>query len=166
MRAAIVHHNIIPEAIVFPKLARRFPVCLVDWSSARTLDSSSPIPLIAGERMEPYAAPERARGAIDIRSDIYSLGVIARDLIRRAPSDAHPPIFTALVHRMISSDPEQRPTAKSVRDHAAYLATQIPHEEVVYVADEDTEQMPLVVTPSVPGAITSELAPEVSGEID
>jgi serine/threonine protein kinase len=151
----LVHNHVSTESIIVPSTPRRFPVCLVDWSGARAHDSATPLPLLPGLQARPFASPELRHGdAVDGLSDIYSLGIVARELLRRGSVDA-PPVLAALVHRMLAADPTRRPSAFEVRDHAAWLAEQI---EVEVDLDE--------VVDSLSGrAITSEASPNVSGEI-
>ncbi len=142
----ITHHAVVPEAIVCAA-GRRFPLCLVDWSHARAADSLAPPPALAKTI---YAAPERRAGRLaDMRADIYSLGIIVRELLIKADC-ARPPVLDAMLARMVDDDPNRRPAAMVVLDHAAWLAG--------HVADEPTE---IVLS----GPITSELTPEISGEL-
>jgi serine/threonine protein kinase len=153
----LVHNHVTTESIILPSTPRRFPLCLVDWSGARAYDSTTPLPLLPGLTARPFASPELRHGdATDGRSDIYSLGIIARELLRRGAVDA-PPVFAALVHRMLAADPTRRPSAYEVRDHAAWLAEQID-------VDIDVDVDEVVDSPSG-RLITSESTPNVSGEI-
>ncbi|MGE5185413.1 MAG: protein kinase domain-containing protein, partial [Acidobacteriota bacterium] len=78
----LVHRAVSPRAIVFPPGARRFPLCLVDWSSARTRDSTTPLPFAPPLAVAPYLAPEQLRGGdTDDRGDVFALGMVARELI-------------------------------------------------------------------------------------
>jgi serine/threonine-protein kinase len=52
-------------------------------------------------------APEVLCGAGDARSDLYSLGVVFRDIARRRTD--LPPYFTDLLDRLTQDDPAQRP---------------------------------------------------------
>ncbi len=160
----LVHRNVIPQAIVFPTQRRRFPVCVVDWSGARTRDSRTPLPMVAQARSRPYLAPEHARGIVDERADIYSLGVIARELLRRADPDRRPPIFAALVKTMTSPDPAERPTASSVREHAAWLVDEIDRE-AAGIDPAIPEPIPHERT-EVSRVVMSDVTPEITGEIE
>jgi serine/threonine protein kinase len=145
----LVHRNITPLSIVFP-MSRRFPVCLVDWSGARTRDSRTPVPLLG----HAYSAPERV---IDERADIYSLGVITHQLLRRFEKYSRPPILEALVKTMTATDLTARPSATSVREHGAWLAYEIAQSVPELVDDLTTDVVSRIVT--------SESAPTISGEI-
>jgi serine/threonine protein kinase len=82
----LVHCNVTPASIVMPDVHRRFPIALVDWSGARAHDSISPAPLVPSLRGRPYAAPElRVGEVVTGRADIYSLGMVARELLPARP---------------------------------------------------------------------------------
>jgi serine/threonine protein kinase len=144
----IIHHAVIPEAIVLAA-RRRFPVCLVDWSHARANDSLAPPPALAKTQ---YAAPERRAGrGAHASADVYSLGVIVHERLAWVPADERPPLLEAMLADMLAEDPRRRPTAAHARDHAAWLAAQI--------AGDDVDEIVLS------GPITSEITPEISGEL-
>ena len=146
----LVHRNITPLSIVFPN-SRRFPVCLVDWSGARTRDSRTPMPMLG----HAYSAPERQ---VDERADIYSLGVITQQLLRRFDKYSRPPILEALVKTMTATDLTARPSAANVREHGMWLAHEIA-QSIPELIDEHASD-------AVSRIITSESAPTTSGEID
>ncbi len=136
----VVHGNVRAESIVVADGKRRFPLCLVDWTCASALD------------------PDGIAGA----ADVFALGVIARQLLHRACPGTAPPVFAALVQRMLADGPAQRPTAFEVRDHAAWLADQIePEVAVPQAVDDDHGETRAPFT----RPITSEIAPNISGEI-
>lgn len=157
-RRGLVHCNISPSSIVIPAQLRRFPLCLVDWIAARTHDSTAPLPLVVGGR---YVAPEQASGtAVDARSDVYSLGRIARDLLDCIVGDNVPPMFVALLDSMLAADRDARPSAVDVRNTAAWLANE--HAPADGVPDPSPEITSDAVST---GPITSEIAAAVAGEI-
>lgn len=141
----LVHHHVTPDAIVIPRIARRFPLCLVDWSGARAHDATRPLPFVPTE-LARYRAPELSLGAGDAAADVYSLGMIARELIIAAnESSLVPPLFHALVHNMLHEDPAARPTVATVRQSTEWIL-----DEHVLGA----------------GPITSAMTHEVSGVIE
>jgi hypothetical protein len=122
-RRGLVHCSVAPSSIVIPAQLRRFALCLVDWVAARVHDSTAPLPMVVGSR---YVAPEQARGtAVNDRSDVYSLGRIARDLVDAATTTEVPPMFAALLDSMVADDPQARPSSAEVRSTAVWLATQL-----------------------------------------
>ncbi len=131
----LVHANVVPSAVVVPTRARRHPLCLVDWGAARTLDSTRPLPLAPPRSSLGYLAPEQLHGKpIDASADVFALGMIARELGADAQSDL-PPMFLALVDRMLAVEPAERPTAADVRDAVTWLCTQ---------ADDSARTQPVV----------------------
>ena len=159
----LVHCNVTPASIVIPEVQRRFPIALVDWSGSRAHDSITPAPLVPSLRDRPYAAPELRVGEVATgRADIYSLGMVARELLQRACPGTAPPVFAALVQRMLASDAMKRPSAEEVCDHASWLADQIEPEYAIPEVIDDERTAPMLPIPRV---ITSEKSSNVSGEI-
>lgn len=156
-RRGLVHCHVSPTSIVIPAQERRFPLCLIDWVDARTHDSTVPLPLVVGGR---YVAPEQANAIrVDASSDVYSLGMIARDLLGCVSDEDIPPMLSSLVDSMLAFDPAARPATDHVLATAAWLATQhgaqpsSPAPEPVSPAKERSKP------------ITSEMTAVVSGEI-
>ena len=155
----LIHRNVTPSAIVVPDVARRFALSLADWNGARTHDSTAPAPM----RTTVYTAPEQHRHEpADGRADVYSLGMIAHELLQRGYPGTAPPVFNALVQRMISAHPSHRPVAREVHEHASWLAAQIDPDFAIPEAIDDVATAPMS---GVPRVITSEITPNVSGEI-
>lgn len=149
-RRGIVHRAVRPETILFTDADERgWPVCLCDWSEARTLDA---VP--APRRTGPHDAPEVARGeTYDGAVDVYALGVVAYEALSgtRLFDGAAPLAMVAdhvtryvgargvvtpalarlawLVDDMLAPDAAGRPTAADVRAVAAQLATDLDAEQ-------------------------------------
>jgi serine/threonine-protein kinase len=152
----VIHRNVSPAAIIVPAQPRRFSISLVDWSGARTHDSRSPIPPFPRDSARAFLPPEQLAGQpTDGRGDVYSLGVIARELVSGAPLGTAPPVLVSLIHSMVERDPTKRPTSDRVRDTTAWLAAQI-----------DGVPSPIDDQATEPTAITSEHSPSVAGTID
>jgi serine/threonine protein kinase len=155
-RRGLVHCHVIPRSIIIPAYARRFPICLVDWVSARTHDSTVPLPLVATGR---YTAPEQVDGIAAVeRSDVYSLGRIAKDLCECVEEGDVPPMFSAIIDSMLAADRTHRPSSAEVRDVATWLA----NEQAAMMQAPVPEQLPPQPS-STP--ITCEDATSIVGEI-
>jgi serine/threonine-protein kinase len=118
-RRGIIHAGLRPDRIVLTD--RAFPVCLDDWSSARTHDAGVPVPTVSGPGH--YAAPElSSRDPIDDRADVFALGTIAKE---RLPPTT-PALIARLVDQMVSPDRWDRPSITEVRDALAAIPVAIP----------------------------------------
>lgn len=146
--ADVVHRDVKPSNIVVCRDGDAETVKLIDFGIAKVLDDSTPSELrdltATGLLMGTpnYMAPERFLGdAYDGRSDVYSLGVIAYEMLagrrpfpdagenavsvvlqrlheRAPPLRGHapdtPPWLETLVMRMLANAPKDRPTAADV----------------------------------------------------
>ncbi len=140
-RRGVVHCNLGGHAVILGG-NRRFPVTIADWSSARTFDSSTPVPLLPRSPAQPHQSPEQRRGGmIEGRTDVYALGVAAfRALYNQFPEPGlHPPMrdippmLAALVAQMLVHDVLERPTADKVKKAAKFVITALEAE----LHDED-----------------------------
>jgi eukaryotic-like serine/threonine-protein kinase len=141
-RRGVVHCGLRPDRIVITGRTRGFPLCIADWSDARIHDTASPGPVLVDRA---YAAPEQIDGGpIDDRVDVFSLGVIAYQVLTgvvptlappaideygntqympaqvRAPKA--PPELTSLVDQMIAYDRWDRPSSAEVHAELVQLA--------------------------------------------
>jgi serine/threonine-protein kinase len=81
-RRGVVHRAVGPDTILVTDDGRGWPVCLSDWSCARTLDAV-PAPGQPG----PHDAPEHARGTLDHGTiDVFALGVAAFEALSGTPA--------------------------------------------------------------------------------
>ena len=170
-RRGLVHRGLRPDRIVLTP-SRLFPVCIPDWSDARTHDAAHAIPHVPSPGSRQYVAPELVRGdAVDDRADIYALGVIAflaltgkhpytSPLTGRVPTaeavpDA-PPELAAIIDQMLAVDRFDRPSAAEVRGDLDWLAAALSSDAAPIAPIED---IVLVDTDGVPaGPITAQLA--------
>ena len=141
----IVHRDLKPDNVFMMSVVGRWPeVKLLDWGLAKLLNPTTKFRTVTGALLGTpvYMSPEQARRAdtVDARTDIYSLGVIAYELLagvapfRRATSmetllahaeEAPPPLaerapaapeeLVQLIEAMLAKEPEQRPTLAAVR---------------------------------------------------
>lgn len=167
-RRGVVHRGLRPDRVVITP-RRRFPICIPDWSDARTHDAAHSIPHVPSPGTRHYVAPELVRGdTADDRADIYALGVIAflaltgkhpdtSPLSGGAPTQANAPDAPAelaqIIDQMLSMDRYDRPSAAEVRADLEWLATALSSDAAPVAPIEDVV---LVDTDGVPaGPITA-----------
>lgn len=145
-RRGVIHSGLRPDRIAVTGRTRGFPLCITDWSDARTHDTSAPPPPLS---FPAYAAPELVNGAmIDDRIDVFALGVIAyQALTGELPfggawlatvadgSEQHVPCeercpdapleLTGLVDQLLSCDRWDRPSSAEAHADLASLAADL-----------------------------------------
>ncbi|MDB4962928.1 MAG: hypothetical protein JWP01_2927 [Myxococcales bacterium] len=137
-RRGIFHCGLRPDRITLTP-SRRFPICITDWSDARTHDARSAHLPLAGTSH--YAAPELARGeAVDDRADVYALGVIAYmaltggrpfsssngiyvPMLERCPGA--PRELALLIDQMLADNRFDRPTAAAIHADLVELVVDV-----------------------------------------
>ncbi len=140
----IIHAGLRPDRILLARRSRGFVLCIADWSDARAHDAQ-PTPFVSAPGAWHYAAPEVVIGdVVDDRADVFSLGVIAYNLLtghlpfergaiqmrndnathvptRDAAPDA-PGELCALIDQMLSYDRWDRPSSNEVFKDASWLS--------------------------------------------
>jgi serine/threonine protein kinase len=153
-RRGIVHRALGPDAIVLADATRGWPICVGDWSEARTLDASPAPP-----RFGPYDAPELAGDvAPAVAVDVFALGAIAFEALtgalpfdddadqpligdeilhhlgRRGPVPAAVEPLARLIEHMVAVDATARPAAAEVGRIAAQVAAELERDRSESVA--------------------------------
>jgi len=127
----VVHAGLLPDRVVLTARTRGFPLCITDWSAARTHDAQG----IHMWEPGPYTAPEVVRGELDDRADVFALGAIAyRAFTGTAPDGAPisataphlPRSLTTLVDQMLAYDRWDRPSSAEVRAELAGVVAEPP----------------------------------------
>lgn len=98
----IIHRDIKPDNILIDK----FEIRLIDFEIAKLLDSRFDI---NSSGSVGYAAPEQYYGISDIRSDIYALGILLRELCLKEHTSKHfLKVFKSTIHQSTMKDPALR----------------------------------------------------------
>jgi serine/threonine protein kinase len=110
-RRNIVHRNLRPEVLLRTR-ERAFPVCITGWCDARIHDAEASL--------------------FDLRADVLALGGVAyialtgsrpsADISAVERSPGAPRGLTELIDRMLSEEPEARPSCAEVRAAAIRIA--------------------------------------------
>jgi serine/threonine-protein kinase len=150
-RRGVIHCGIRPERILMTGRTRGYPLCIVDWSDARTHDAKLQ-QFLPSEAAWHYTSPELACGdPIDDRTDVFALGVIAYRLLtgglpfddgiiatvddgttQHVPTEIccpdAPPELTKLVDSMLAYDRWTAPTPRRCSPSHRGLPTRSPRK--------------------------------------
>ncbi|MBL7945180.1 MAG: serine/threonine protein kinase [Flavobacteriales bacterium] len=105
-KRGVLHRDLKPENVLF---AGKEPV-LADWGIGKFIHHESHTRIAYGIGTPIYCAPEQLQfGQADARSDIYSLGIIYRELLTGSASGTVlDPRVRAIVNRMTAAQPQDR----------------------------------------------------------
>jgi serine/threonine-protein kinase len=98
----LVHRDLKPANIM---VGEHGQVLVLDWGLARAAHGAAESAR-AGGGTEGYMAPEQTESAFDVRSDVYALGAILRDLTSGATPS--PPPLSSIVNRATEAEPAKR----------------------------------------------------------
>jgi serine/threonine protein kinase len=168
---SVVHRDLKPDNVLVKKGNEGDCAKIVDFGLAKIVDE----PRMAAEQTTlgrvfgtpAYLSPEQAAGApIDVRSDLYSLGVLlyrARagykpfegtvlELIASHINELPPPLgdtpIDALIMRLLEKDPARRPDAQTLLTALMPLAGGGTRFEI---APRDAVSLPQTITDALPG---------------
>jgi serine/threonine protein kinase len=163
-RAGVIHRDLKPENIMLCRPGERGTVRVIDWGIARL--AAEPSGRLTRANMTPgtplYMSPEQARGkAVDGRSDIYTLGVIACEaLTGQPPFSGETPLDVVIQHltedppslrsrraelpealdrlvlSMLAKEPGARPSIPVIRETLAAIAAGAPDTDYEDVSIE------------------------------
>ncbi|HEY5922219.1 MAG TPA: serine/threonine-protein kinase [Kofleriaceae bacterium] len=188
-RRGVIHCGLRPDRIAVTGRTRGFPLCIINWSDARTHDTSAPPP-VAPASSPDYAAPELMRGdAIDDRVDVFALGVIGYQALtgelpferawiatatdgstQHVPTEVlcpdAPPELTGLVDQLLAWDRWDRPSSAEAFSLLASLAADLspaPQREASVVRIRKPKWTPaLPVGDGLPDIVADDLTDEKS----
>jgi serine/threonine protein kinase len=119
--AGVIHRDLSPGNIIAPR-AQVPAAVIVDFSNALVLDGVRSAPARSGHGAEPYVSPEQLAGLpLDVRADLYALGVVVYELLtgavpdeamtpprRRAPDREIPIVAEELCMWLLAKDRDAR----------------------------------------------------------
>jgi serine/threonine protein kinase len=139
-RRGVIHCGLRPDRIAVTGRTRGFPLCVIDWSDARTHDTTAAAPPLTSPD---YVAPEVVNGdLIDDRADVFALGVIGYQALtgslpfegafvgtQHMPTAVRcpeaPPELTTLIDQMLAWDRWDRPSSAEAFAELASLAADL-----------------------------------------
>jgi serine/threonine-protein kinase len=168
----VIHRGLRPDRIVITP-ARRYPLCIPDWSEALVHDATIPVRQVVPEGSRSYVAPELLReraggplGLLDGGVDVFALGVIAHRALTGglpiAPGLGAEPFLpsherrpdaprdlAAIIDSMLSFDPLGRPSASEVRSGVDWL---FATDSLLHAPGAATHEASLTVAPVPPSS--------------
>lgn len=172
----VIHAGLRPNRIILCERGRGFPLCIADWSDARAHDAA-PMAYTPTAGSWHYAAPELIAGEkLDDRADVYSLGVIAYQMLvgelPRGPG-AHisaelrcpdaPPELTRMIDQMLAFERWDRPSAAEIRADLAWLGEMLAASPARLRRSRWTPELASVPAPHDLDGLGAVIAPPIVG---
>ena len=145
-RKGVIHRDLKPNNILVADEDRPVPK-IIDFGIAKVLegettealDRASPVSTELGQWLgtPDYMSPEQAggaRGTVDVRSDVFSLGVLLYELLSgRRPLDL-PDLRQVGLSKLLEAIQHQTPSTPAERLHTASEAPRLAHQRSTSVA--------------------------------
>jgi serine/threonine protein kinase len=131
----VIHGDLKPANIM---IDGRGHARISDFGLSALAAGRTPTSLIAGTPA--YMAPEQLDGHLSMRSDLYALGIVLRELLTEAPAE-----LEEMIARCLAADPENRPA--SARQILGAFPSSDPLEAALAVGETPTPEMVAAAEP-------------------
>lgn len=112
----IIHRDLKPSNILVARMAEGWQPKIIDFGIARAVEAPSGEGLTMAGHMigtPEYMSPEQAgviEADVDIRTDVYALGVILYELLTGSRPHRFPKLTPVEIHRVLAGPPPPRPS--------------------------------------------------------
>jgi len=107
--AGVIHGALAPDRVLLRTMGAHEAVRITGFGLAPLIESNADALLSSGPRLYQYSSPELADGGrLDLRSDLYALGVILYELATGAPPFTGNVLSVLRQHRLAAVEPPSR----------------------------------------------------------